>query len=567
MSTIPKEFIHQLIERSDVVEILRPYVKLEKKGNNWFGLCPFHNEKTPSFSVNPDKGYYHCFGCGQHGNALDYMVHLNGGDFVLGVESLASLMSMPVPRTKQAYQVHDPSALLKKVSQHWAGLLEKNKETLAYLQKRGVNPDTIKRFSLGYASNQWTDVADLLATSDKKLLVDIGLVREKDGRLYDYFRHRLMVPIIDQRQRVVGFGGRCLDKTEPKYLNSPDSIYFSKRRILFGMPQAMEAARANNRLIICEGYMDVIMLSQHGYAESVATMGTAATPEQMKKAIQLVNNIVFAYDGDEAGTKGAQRAMENMLPALKDGVSVSFMFLPKGHDPDSYIQKFGAKAFDVCIKNAQSLSEFIINSLDKKFESITTDEGRKSKVMEEAERLLRLISVSEGGFLRQLILTKISQYTQIAPDTIKKIANKQTVAASRPHNNFIMRPESKQFNLLCIFEADPLLIEELPSAMPLPGGEQEVALMAELIHVLRFNMSDDNKTVYNELYKMGYQKLADIIKQSLHRRYAVGGVDIKKDFVVLVKNITKNDPHMKKQRRDHIVKNLPNDEVNEVIKH
>lgn len=535
---VPKSFIQQLVSRSDVLEALRPTVKLEKRGSNWFGLCPFHNEKTPSFSVNPDKGYYHCFGCGAHGTALDYMVHLNGGDFISGVEALAAMLGMPVPKTKNDNQLPDPTQALKKIGTHWHATLQKNKPVQDYLTKRGVQAAAVKTFLLGYANEQWGEVAEILPKEDKTMLKSVGLIAEKNGRQFDYFRHRLMVPIMDQRGRMVGFGGRSLDNSEPKYLNSPDNPYFSKRRLLFGMPQAMETARRQDRLIICEGYMDVIMLHQHGFAESVATMGTAATAEQMQKATQLVNNIFFAYDGDAAGQKGAQRALENILPSLKDGVSVSFIFLPDGHDPDSYIQKLGAAAFEQLIKGATSLADYLISYLDKAQQGSTTIEGKKSQVMKEVERLLRLVSSDKAAHLKQLVLQKLSAYTGVDSQHLKTTRPKKTTPTHK--HSFKMRPTDKLFVLLYSLEAKPSLVEQIPSGLPLPGGEIEVTLVDDILNKLRWSMAEEEKTVADILGDLGYEQLAVQVKARLHWLFSrPEKIEIEQDFEIILRNIKK----------------------------
>ena len=340
--SIPPDFIRSVIDTADLAHIVGGRVKLKKSGRNYTGLCPFHNEKTPSFSVVPDKGFYHCFGCGAHGNALDFMMKHEGKDFVAAVKELAAMLGMTVPQTarenREGTLLADITAALKAALSLWRKSLADSDDAKNYLKNRGLKADTVNRFGLGYAPDAWGALRDGLAKEDVGLLVRAGLLREsskthegvgggESGKYYDYFRSRIMFPVFDERSRLCGFGGRVLNDDEPKYLNSPETTRFSKRRLLFGLAQAQEAARKKNRLLITEGYMDAIMLSQAGFAESVATMGTAATMQQMEKALRVADNIVFAFDGDEAGRRAVGKALEGLLPALADGTSAFFFVL------------------------------------------------------------------------------------------------------------------------------------------------------------------------------------------------------------------------------------------------
>ena len=506
---IPREFIRTLVERADVADIVGERVQLKRRGNNWFGLCPFHTEKTPSFSVNPERGFYHCFGCGAHGTALDFIVKTEcAGDFIAGVETLAKRMGMDIPREKGAggggseKAAADMAGLLQAALGRWRRLLSETPQAREYLKGRGMTGETAARFSLGFAADDWRGLEGFLPDYNSDLVVRAGLVRvrEKEGRRYDYFRGRVMFPIFTSPTRLVGFGGRALGDEEPKYLNSPESPLFAKGRTLFGLPQASEAARKKNRLIVCEGYMDAVMLSQAGFGESVATMGTAATAPQMEKAARAADNVIFAFDGDDAGRAAAWRALEGILPALRDGKGVSFLFLPAGEDPDSFIQKKGAGAFESLLGNAKSLGDYAVERLLENT-GAETDEGRRSAAARGAAALLAKVHGERAPFLRDILQKTFAKRIGLDPglltrqaaaraDSERERARPPEKMDARRRGSFRMRPESPLLLLLCCLHARPELGLDLEESPPLLGSAGEAEATALVLSRLRFREGD-----------------------------------------------------------------------------
>lgn len=368
---IPRSFIDQLIDRTDIVEVIDSRIRLKKTGANYSALCPFHQEKSPSFSVNPDKQFYYCFGCGSGGNVISFLMDYERSSFVDTIESLARMNGMSVPYEKQTQQqvkaqevrrnVYD---LLKSVSEYYQQQLkqhaDKNK-AINYLKGRGLSGKIAQQFGLGFAPPGWDNVLKAFGQQDEglHLLREAGMLVERDNGtgFYDRFRDRLMFPIIDNRGRVIAFGGRVFNDDKPKYLNSPETAVFHKQHELYGLWQARQANRHLQRLIMVEGYMDVVALAQFDITCAVATLGTAAGSRHLEKAFRHTSEIVFCFDGDEAGRKAATRAMEAALPLMQDGRQVRFLFLPEGEDPDSWVRAIGKEQFYWHIDKAQSLSE------------------------------------------------------------------------------------------------------------------------------------------------------------------------------------------------------------------
>lgn len=531
--SIPKEFIHRLVERADLAEIVGAHVKLQRRGDNYFGLCPFHNEKTPSFSVNANKGFYHCFGCGAHGNAISFLSHYNGGDFIAAVEALAGILGVAVPRDGRQYEKEDDfRGVLRQALDYWRRQLRESEEARAYLKKRGISGETAARYELGYAKDDWQGLLNAASSIDKKRLLAAGLAREKEGKIYDYFRHRLIFPILEANNRVCAFGGRALrDDDQPKYLNSAESATFSKRRVLYGLPQAAAAAREKKRLIVCEGYMDVVMLAQAGFSEAVATMGTAATPEQMKKAVRLASSVIFAFDADSAGQKAALRGLEGVLPALKDGIGVFFLSLPDGDDPDSYIRKNGAAAFEQRIAAARPLDDYMAAALWQNSGG-GSEEARASGMMREGERLLRLLSVQDAPYLRQWLTEKLAQRAQMTTTTMEQALSRPQ--RTTPQSKLRMPPTDKLFNLLCCLTAEPALAAKLPYDLPLPGATaQDAEVVAVVLAALNWNMDEEPPGVPSLLEEKGYAALAAQVADAAKRRF-LAATDVGAEFDLLL---------------------------------
>ena len=373
---IPQSFIDELVARSDIVELIGSRVPLKKAGREFKACCPFHDEKNPSFWVSPDKQFYHCFGCGAHGTSLGFLMNYDRLSFPEAVEELATRAGLEVPKEARpddgrSRAEPDLVALMARVAAHWAQLLPRDPRARGYVEGRGLTPETLAKFMIGYAANSWNDVLrrfgqteaqrDALAAGGLVIERDAGQVRDGE-RHYDRFRDRIMFPIRDARGRVIAFGGRVIDQGEPKYLNSPETSLFHKGRELYGLYEVRQNRAPLRRLMIVEGYMDVVRLHQAGITYAVATLGTATTPEHLKRAFRLVNEVVFAFDGDRAGRAAAWRALGNALPEAREGRQLRFLFLPEGHDPDTLVGAEGREAFEARLDGALPLRVTIGNA-------------------------------------------------------------------------------------------------------------------------------------------------------------------------------------------------------------
>jgi DNA primase len=398
---IPKSFVQELLGRVDIVDVIESCFPLKRAGANLTACCPFHNEKSPSFTVSPSKQFYHCFGCGAHGSAIGFLMEYSGLSFVEAVKDLAERAGLQVPETAPSRPEsaatrtsENPDALLDvlhRAAAFFKAELKASERAVAYLKSRGVTGEMAGRFALGYAPAGWQGLASVFADYADRRLVDAGLVIQgEEGKRYDRFRDRIMFPIVSQRGQVIGFGGRVLDKSEPKYLNSPETPLFEKGRELYGLFQARQGIRAAGRVIVVEGYMDVVALAQYGVACAVATLGTATTSTHVQKLLRQTDEVVFCFDGDAAGRRAAWRALENALGHLQDGKQVKFLFLPPEHDPDSYVREKGEAAFVQAVSQAVPLSEFLLTELRSRG-NLLSEEGRGA-VVEAAKPLVAAIN-------------------------------------------------------------------------------------------------------------------------------------------------------------------------------
>ena len=368
---IPREFIQALLTRIEIVDLIDTRIPLRKKsGNNFFACCPFHNEKSASFSVSQNKQFYHCFGCGAHGNAIDFVMQYEHLSFPEAIESLAKQAGMEIPRssrpTEKTVSHTELYSLLDDVTNFYQKTLKDEPQAIAYLKSRGLSGEIAKDFSIGYAPQGWDHLLRQLGKTSqlKQQLFDTGMLIKKDeGGFYDRFRERVMFPIHDRRGRIVGFGGRILDKGEPKYLNSPETPIFQKGHELYGLYQALKSNRQLTRALIVEGYMDVIALFQNSITYAVATLGTATTSHHLQRLFRHTSEIIFCFDGDNAGRTAAARALQVTLPLMSDGLQVRFLFLPDGEDPDSLVRKEGKDAFEIRIANALTISNFFFQTI------------------------------------------------------------------------------------------------------------------------------------------------------------------------------------------------------------
>ncbi|SDI66782.1 DNA primase [Ferrimonas sediminum] len=416
---IPRDFIDQLLARVDIVDLIDARVKLKKSGKNHSACCPFHNEKSPSFTVSQDKQFYHCFGCGAHGNALDFVMEYDRLEFVDAIEDLAAMMGMEIPREQGSHRSN--AAQAPKLTSHyelmdWAAKffqlqLRKHPSRQAvidYIKQRGLDGDTVKRFGIGFAPDGWDNLQSQHKHNPSGLatLTECGMLiaKEGGGRSYDRFRDRLMFPIRDRRGRVVAFGGRVLGDGTPKYLNSPETPIFHKGRELYGLYELKQHQRNPQRILVVEGYMDVVALAQHGIPYAVASLGTSTTSDQMQLLLRTSSQIICCYDGDNAGREAAWRAMETALPHLRDGVQLKFMFLPDGEDPDSLVRQQGQQAFEALVDDATPLSDYLFTTMLKQAD-LSSQEG-KSKL---ATNMVPLLNQIPEGLLKESLFSQLER--------------------------------------------------------------------------------------------------------------------------------------------------------------
>jgi DNA primase len=416
LGRIPQSFIDELIARADIVEIIGARVPLKKSGREYKACCPFHNEKTPSFWVSPDKQFYHCFGCGKHGTAVGFLMDHDHLAFPEAVEELATRLGLEVPREGGAAprRADEPLyELLASVARFYAESLAREARAGDYLVRRGLTAETIERFGIGYAPNSWNELLRRFgaAESERRSLAEAGLIVERERgqareaeRYYDRFRDRVMFPIRDARGRVIGFGGRIIDAGEPKYLNSPETVLFHKGRELYGLYETRRARSNLTRLVLVEGYMDVVRLHQAGIDYAVATLGTATTAEHLRRVFRLTPAVVFAFDGDRAGRSAAWRALQQALPETREGREIRFLFLPEGHDPDTLVAAEGRAAFEERLNTAVPLSEYLVRELSEQSDLASAD-GR-ARFAENARPLFA--KVPEGVY-RELLLARLAE--------------------------------------------------------------------------------------------------------------------------------------------------------------
>jgi DNA primase len=416
---IPNAFVQDLLTRVDIVDVVGSRVQLKKQGLNYWACCPFHSEKTPRFSVSPDKQFYHCFGCGQTGSAISFLMAYSGLSFVEAVEELARSVGLQVPhegpsipkeerQRKQAQQLA-LSDVMSRADSYYRSMLKISPEAIEYLRGRGLSGQIAARFGLGYVPDSWSPLKQCFDNYEAPELVEAGLVIEREvenrggsARRYDRFRARIMFPIRNERGQVIAFGGRVLGKGEPKYLNSPETPLFSKGNELYGLFEARAAIREAGYVLVVEGYMDVVALSQLGFPQAVATLGTACTEMHVRKLFRYTNKVVFSFDGDMAGRKAAKRAMESSLSAVNDERQVLFLFLPPEHDPDSFIREKGAEAFGRMVASAEPLSQFLMGEITGGLD-MATMEGRSQAL----NRARPWVSVMKKSALRTQIVRKL----------------------------------------------------------------------------------------------------------------------------------------------------------------
>lgn len=477
---IPRSFIDDLLARLDIVDIIDARVKLKKKGKNYGACCPFHNEKTPSFSVSQEKQFYHCFGCGVHGNAIDFMMEYERLEFVEAIEELASFVGLEVPR-EQRSSGHFSSApkanseekrtlydLMGSIAQFYRNQLKVpgNRHAIEYLKDRGLSGEIVQKFGIGYIADEWDLVRKNFGQQQEsqEMLVTGGMLIENDkGNRYDRFRGRIMFPIRDRRGRVIGFGGRVTGDGTPKYLNSPETPIFHKGKELYGLYDVMQAYREPPQVLVVEGYMDVVALAQYGVDYSVASLGTSTTGDHLQLLFRQTNTVVCCYDGDRAGREAAWRALENALSYLKSGNILKFLFLPDGEDPDSYIRTHGKAAFEQLVQDAEPLSKYLFTNLLSQVD-VGNNEGKAA-----LEALaLPLINKVPDTSLQAQLLKILGQKTGIYKKPSLPESDKHR---SQPHKELKRTPMREVIALLIQNPSYAEMVPDISSvqSLPIPG--------------------------------------------------------------------------------------------------
>ncbi len=493
---IPQGFIDELLIRADIVEVIDARVPLTKGGKDFKARCPFHDEKTPSFTVSPDKQFYHCFGCQANGNAIGFLMEYEHMSFPEAVEELANHVGIPVPKEvvaggRQFEDQQDLLDILQEAATHYQRQLRDHPQAQAavdYLKGRGLSGEVAARFDFGFAPDGWDNLLRGLGTDDvrRKHLQRAGLLVAKDGGgYYDRFRNRIMFPIHDHRGRIVGFGGRVIGEGEPKYLNSPETPLFHKGREMYGLFLGRDAIRREQRVFVVEGYMDVVALAQHGVDFAVATLGTATTRDQLDRLFRFTSDVVFCFDGDRAGLQAAWRALEIALPTLDEGRQVSFLFLPEGEDPDSVIRREGAEAF--LARQVESLPDYFFRNLHDRADVRRLD-GR-ARMVELASPLLS--KIPEGPF-RQMMRDRLAEISGLEPQKLPRLGLATTnkvspKSANRPRAE-LKKPPSLVRTAVALLLRDPSLAKQVkdPEAivrLDLPG----TTLLAAMLDILKID--------------------------------------------------------------------------------
>lgn len=499
---IPRQFIDDLLARADIVELIDSRVPLKKAGKNYQACCPFHTEKSPSFSVSQDKQFYHCFGCGEHGNAISFLMEFDRLEFPDAVEELASHYNMTVPREQtnrtpaqqkqdqKAYiQKQDDYELMAQISRFYQQQLKVASDkdiAIDYLKGRGLSGEIVKRFGIGYISDAWDGMMKTFGRSNQinQQLVDLGMAIQSDkNRPYDRFRGRIQFPIRDKRGRVIGFGGRVLGDGTPKYLNSPETRIYHKGQELYGLFEAKQANKQLTRLVVVEGYMDVVALAQNGVDYAVASLGTATTSEQLQTLFRTVKEVICCYDGDRAGRDAAWRAMDNALPMIQDGYSLKFVFLPDGQDPDSMIREQGQAAFEKILDNATPLSTFLFEHLLAQID-MTSPEGKGAAIGAFKPYLAKLPESN----LKDAIVTKLAnQFGANNEMQLKKLH--KNFANTEQNKAKAVRPKITPVRLaIALLLEHPHIVESLPDAniladLNMPG----IPLLNQLLALCKQN--------------------------------------------------------------------------------
>ncbi len=552
MAHLPDSFIDDLLNRIDLVELIDRHVPLKKAGANYVACCPFHGEKTPSFSVSPHKQFYHCFGCGVSGNAISFLMEYAGQSFIDAVTELASKSGLKMPEfvpnspenaAQNALKTSQRASLteiMKTASDFYYEAMKNSPRAVEYLKKRGLSGDTVKAFQIGFAGEDWQNLNKPFKNYEAPELQEAGLViKNESGRFYDRFRERIMFPIINQKGETIAFGGRILDAGEPKYLNSPETPLFEKGRELFGLPQARSALRATNTAIVVEGYMDVVALYEQGVQNAVATLGTATTPTHIQKLLRQVDRLIFCFDGDKAGQKAAWRALENALELLTEQKFIGFVFLDEKDDPDSFIRQHGKVSFDRLMKEATPLSDFLLQKLASECD-LGSAEGCARLIAEAKPRLLRLAT----PLIRLQLVKRLGQMSGFSQGEVERLCGLKSFAKQAKERAPRKAP-SLLAHLLGLLVQKPELATQIPlDLLPESAEGQSIAHFCALVKRALESTETVSFSVLLERIQRSENDtlLADSVSEALTKSLAnpFDDAEIDSDFVGILARLHQN---------------------------
>jgi len=569
---IPKEFIDELLTRTDIVEVIDSRVPLRKAGKDYKACCPFHEEKTPSFTVSADKQFYHCFGCGEHGSAITFLMNYEHMSFLESVEELAGRAGLTAPKTGGSYEKNPDSGsdlleLMREAARFYRQQLREHPEAsraVEYLKHRGITGEIAREFDLGFVPDGWDHLLRALGKDEttREAMVRAGLAVKKDGGgYYDRFRDRILFPIEDHRGRIVAFGGRIINKGEPKYLNSPETPLFHKGRELYGLFHARDAIKRQNQVLVVEGYMDVVALAQFGIDFAVATLGTACTRDHLERLFRYTPEVIFCFDGDRAGREAAWRALENVLPVMRNGRQTSFLFLPEGEDPDTLVRKEGREAFLARLKKAQSMPDYFFESLVRQVDLSRLD-GR-ARLVELAKPLMSRLP---EGVLHQMMLDRLAELSRVeaaklsvgsaGPDSAVSGAPMSRSASRGPRE-----PPSAIRLAIAMLLQRPSLAQSIPNTESLSGLDMPGAdLLVQLLKLVKTDLNMKTANIIEHFSDSEYQH--NLAKLAFWQHPALEQ-DLETEFSGV---ITRLEEASARQKTDRLLQKQTTDGLNQTEK-
>lgn len=563
MARIPREFINDLMTRIDIVEVIRQHIQVKKAGSNYSACCPFHQEKTPSFSISPTKQFYYCFGCGAHGNAISFLMAYSKITFIEAVQALAQEAGVSIPQSDEPQAPREDFsklyACLEEIKRYYCQNLKQSdfgKTAIEYLKKRGLSGKVCAQYAVGVALPGWDNVLKKWPQAAQELLKTGMIIKNDKGRSYDRFRARIMFPIRNKQGKVVGFGGRVLQDETPKYLNSPETPIFHKGKGLYGLYEALQNNRNLDYLLVVEGYMDVVSLAQFGITQAVATLGTAVTGQHIIELFKATTKIIFCFDGDAAGQKAAARALENCLPQIRDDREIQFIFMPAGEDPDSLLRSQGEAAFLTMLGNAQPLSEVLFAQLAQN-QSLHTSEGRAQWI----NRAKPLLAKIPQCTYRNLLLQKYAKLLHLDEIQLQKMLAGEVVSLHAP------LPARKTGRPLTPFERLIALILQVPdfarkistTELPLqhdPAGQ----LLAELCKLIEEHPGINTGTLLE--YCRGHER-RDWLMGLLQVHFNLDPQALAEEFMAVLQHFKQQESALEKEQTLQMLAAKPLDQLTE----